>query len=184
MVIRPSLQVDLHPISVIHVPRKGQSMSELQRFGLALQTLAIEHGRYKAVREKGEEDAKRRMYALEKRHKAGEALEPTELCFLLNMQDKYIRAPAIPDPPIVVPTLEQLIDEATAKDVLRKDGYIRPTFMDRAFTLLLGLVLGVGVGLIVPYLYVGTIFKACAVLALLFAFHGVNRSDRQEGEPS
>jgi hypothetical protein len=115
----------------------------LRSFGHGLQVLAIEHQRYREVRAEGEEDSKRRMYALEKRHAAGEELHPIELCFLLNMQDKYDRKPAVPDPEMRPPTLEQLIDEAREKGEL-KSGKMTPppTWSDRLVHYTIGVFSG------------------------------------------
>ncbi len=80
----------------------------LRDFGLATQVVVNEYGRLREAKQIAEEENKRRMYALERRHASGEHLRPSELYFLLSMQDKYDRPPAIPDPDVVPLTLEQL----------------------------------------------------------------------------
>jgi hypothetical protein len=115
----------------------------LRSFAHGLQVLAIEHQRYREVRAEGEEDSKRRMYALEKQHAAGDELHPMELCFLLNMQDKYGRKPAVPDPAIQPPTLQQLIDAARAKGELKSGkAHNPPTWGDRLAHYMVGVVSG------------------------------------------
>jgi hypothetical protein len=83
-------------------------MAGVGNFLTLLQVGSLEWERAKRQKKALDEQDKRRMFALEKRHAAGEKLLPTEMNFLLAQQDTYKRPRAVPDPEIVVPELPML----------------------------------------------------------------------------